>query len=435
MSFPETFWVVAEISELHVNSSGHAYLELVEKNQDSNHILARIRGTIWSYTFRMLRPYFEASTGYQFAAGIKVLLLVSLDYHAQYSLSLNIKDIDPSYTLGDLARKKTEIINRLKKEGVMDMNRQVSFPLVPQRIAIVSSPTAAGFEDFLNSLSSNIHNFHFDITLFQATMQGEKAENSIIKALESIYENEEKYDVVVIIRGGGAQIDLECFNNYDLAFHIAQFPLPVLTGIGHERDETIADLVAHLKLKTPTAVAEFLVDRATDFLTRLENAEEFLVDWIKNKILEENSKLYELATRLLLLTRKKIHEEERNILNTRHRANTATRSFLTKVHETLRDRQTTLRHISIKHILSENQKITLVSEGLPRIIFRNLKQKNETLNNLQKMNELYDPGKVLSRGFSITIHKGKVLKDHTLAAKGDDLTTILHSGKIISKVE
>ena len=435
VSFPETFWVIAEISELHVNSSGHAYLELIEKHSDNNQILARMRATVWSYTYRMLRPYFEATTGYQLASGIKVLLLVSLEFHAQYSISLNVKDIDPSYTLGDLARKKTEIINRLRKEGVMEMNQQIPLPIVPQRIAIVSSPTAAGFEDFLNSLSSNIHNFHFDITLFQAIMQGEKAGASIIEALETIYENESLYDVVVLIRGGGAQIDLECFNNYELAFHVAQFPLPVLTGIGHERDETVTDMVAHLKLKTPTAVAEFLVDRMTDFLLRLQSAEEIMQRFVNEKLQVESTTIHELATRLLLLTRKKLHSEDRNILDTGHRARAAVRSLLVNSDAVLRDKHTILKHISGNLLYYEIQKIIQLRLGLSRIISQNIRQENDKLSNLKKVNELYDPGQILSRGFSITLWKGKVLKDHTLAEKGDELVTVLHSGKLISKVE
>ncbi|MGC9341230.1 MAG: exodeoxyribonuclease VII large subunit, partial [Bacteroidales bacterium] len=302
-SFPDQFWVIAEISELHVNSSGHAYLELIEKNPDNNKILARMRATIWAYTWRMIRPYFEGSTGYQLTAGIKVLVFVSLEFHSLYSISLNIKDIDPSYTLGDLARKKAEIIDRLKKEGVMEMNKQLGFPLVAQRIAVISSSTAAGFEDFLNTLSSNSYNFHFQVSLFQAIMQGDSAEDSIISALEQIYEVEENFDVVVLIRGGGAQIDLDCFNNYDLAYHITQFPLPVLTGIGHERDETVADMVAHTRLKTPTAVAELLIDYMIEYLGKIEDYEENLTDLVSFRMQNEKEKISVLSRNLLVGTR------------------------------------------------------------------------------------------------------------------------------------
>jgi len=210
--FPLPIWVVAEISEMTVNRSGHCYLELVETQGGSDSVLARCRATIWSFTFRMLKPYFETTTGQSFSQGIKVLLQAKIEYHEVYGFSLNIRDIDPVYTLGDLARQRREIIRRLEDDGVFEMNKELEMPLVPQKIAVISSPTAAGLQDFLDQLHNNPHQFIFYTKLFPALMQGNDAPHSIMNALEQIFEYEEWFDVVVIIRGGGAQLDLACFD-------------------------------------------------------------------------------------------------------------------------------------------------------------------------------------------------------------------------------
>lgn len=433
--FPGEFWVIAEISEIHLNNSGHAYLELIEKDANSNKILARMRATIWAYTYRMLRPYFEGTTGYQLSSGIKVLILVSLEYHPLYSLSLNIKDIDPSYTLGDLARKKAEIIGKLKTEGVIEMNRQLPFPLVPQRIAVISSETAAGYGDFINSLSGNIYDFHFNVTLFQAIMQGEKAEESIIQALENIYENESEFDVVVLIRGGGAQIELECFNNYDLAFHITQFPIPLLTGIGHERDETVADLVAHKKLKTPTAVAEFLVDSLAVFLGKLEEYEELLMEIISGKLASEKENISRLTGKLALAARENLYNARNTLTSRGFAVNNTVKQSLTKAKTVLNEKSFSLKFNIKEKIEGQNQILEQVKRQLQRSAGQKVKNEGEKLESLTRIIDLYNPKNILARGFSITIHKGKALKDSSVTKKEDELTTILHKGKLKSKVQ
>jgi len=243
LAFPEQLWVVAEIGELKVNRTGHCYIELVEKDNITNEISARARATIWSWQFRFIQPYFETTTGQALTAGLKVLISVSVEFHEVFGYSLNIKDIDPNYTLGDMARRRAEIIRKLEDEGIIDMNKEIPLPEIPSRIAIISSPTAAGYEDFMNQLANNEAGYKFYTRLFPSTMQGTDAPKSIIAALNSIFEIETMFDVVVIIRGGGSQMDLNCFDDYDLAVNISQFPLPVLTGIGHEKDESIADLV------------------------------------------------------------------------------------------------------------------------------------------------------------------------------------------------
>ncbi|MFW5820855.1 MAG: exodeoxyribonuclease VII large subunit [Bacteroidota bacterium] len=432
--FPETLWVIAEISDLHQNSSGHVYLELIEKDPHTNRILARMRATIWSFTYRMLRPYFEGSTGYQLSSGIKVLVNVSLEFHPQYSISLNIKDIDPSYTLGDLARKKAEIIERLTREGVIEMNKQLDFPIVPQRIAVISSPTAAGLEDFLNTLSTNILNFKFGVSLFQAVMQGEKAEESIIKCLEKIFESEDKFDVVVIIRGGGASIELECFNNYDLAFHIAQFPIPVLTGIGHERDETVADIVAHKKLKTPTAVAEMLIDRMTEFLSGLQQLEEYISDLIKEKILIEKDRIALLSRNLFLFTREKLHKAENNLSKKSYTLKAALRSILGESRNFLREKKNILKIRISALLVKEHKDIEGLAEKVNRTTRQRLKEEKDKLSSCQRNAELSNPQYILSKGYSITKHGGKVLKNAKAVKKDEEIITILYKGKLKSKI-
>ena len=250
--FPEPIWITAEIAEMQMNRSGHCYLQLADKREGSDEVLATARATIWAFTFRTLRPYFETTTGRAFAKGIKVLLSVEVVFHELYGFSLNVKDIDPTYTIGDLERRKQEILKRLEQEGVIDMNRRLEFPLLPKNIAVISSPTAAGWGDFRNHLQSNAAGFHFHVKLFPAIMQGEKTAESVIAALERIYACGDLFDVVVLIRGGGSQIDLGSFDNYELAFNLAQFPLPVISGIGHETDFTIADFVSDLRAPTPT---------------------------------------------------------------------------------------------------------------------------------------------------------------------------------------
>jgi exodeoxyribonuclease VII large subunit len=295
-AFPATVWVVGEISELKDNRSGHCYLELIEK--EGTEIVARSRATIWSYTYRMLKPYFETTTGQLFTQGIKILVQASVEYHPAYGLSLNIKDIDPTYTVGDLALQRKEIIDRLKSEGVFEMNKELELPLVPQKIAVISSATAAGYQDFMNQLETNEYGFKFYTKLFEAFMQGAGAVPSIVNALDRIYKYENFFDAVVIIRGGGATADLSSFDNYDLALNITQFPLPVVTGIGHEKDDTIIDLVAHTRLKTPTAVAAFFINGVERYYERMLELENAVVQYTRETLDFQKEKLERIAENL-----------------------------------------------------------------------------------------------------------------------------------------
>lgn len=256
---PGAYWVTGELSEVRETAAGHCYIELVERNEMANDIVAKARGTIWSRIYSLLKPYFLEQTGEPFAAGLKVLLKVTVVFHELYGYSLDVCDIEPSFTVGDVARRRQMILNRLAAEGVLHLNKELPFPALPQRVAVISSSFAAGYGDFCDQLANNPYGFVFYPRLFAAPMQGSKVEQGIIAALDKIAQNIDFWDVVVIIRGGGATSELSCFDTYDLANNCAQFPLPVITGIGHHRDDTLIDAVAHTRVKTPTAAAEYLV--------------------------------------------------------------------------------------------------------------------------------------------------------------------------------
>jgi exodeoxyribonuclease VII large subunit len=287
----EYYWVIGEISEIKMNNTGHCYLELVEKDEPTDNLRARARAIIWATTFRILKPYFETTTGMTLAKGIKVLVKVIVEFHELYGYSLIVTDIEPSYTIGELARTKQETINRLIEEGVIDMNKSLPFPVLPRKIAVISSETAAGYGDFYDQLLNNQYKYKFYVKLFPALMQGEEAEKSIIEALDNIYRYEDFFDVIVLIRGGGSQADLSCFNNYWLAYNITQFPSPVLTGIGHEQDESVVDIVAHTHLKTPTAVAEYLISLFQDAENHIIELQNTITDRCLENIVREKDKI------------------------------------------------------------------------------------------------------------------------------------------------
>lgn len=296
-SLPLPVWVVAEISDLKVNSySGHCYMELVEKAEavrgGTSTPKAQARAVIWRNQYAMLSAYFLSQTGSRLQVGMKILAKVMVTYHELYGLSLQISDIDPTYTLGEVERQKQITISQLKADGVWDMNRELSLPTPIQRIAIISSATAAGYQDFCREIAEG--GYDFRLTLFEAVVQGERAEDSVIDALSRIAEREEEFDVAVLIRGGGSTSDLSCFNSYRLCAYVAQFPLPVLTGIGHLKDESVADMVAHTPLKTPTAVAAWLTQQMQSLEGWLESAEQELKDVVMAKLQRENLRLERL---------------------------------------------------------------------------------------------------------------------------------------------
>ncbi|OFZ06739.1 MAG: exodeoxyribonuclease VII large subunit [Bacteroidetes bacterium RIFOXYB2_FULL_39_7] len=259
-SLPGKYWVRAETGEVKVHSGGHCYMELIDRKTEGGILAAKVQAVIWSSTFRMLRPYFETTTGRALESGIKILVCVQVQYSSLYGLSLVISDIDPSFTIGEQELLRQKTIQKLKDEGMFEVNSSLEIPILPRNIAVISSENAAGYRDFMQHTSLNEYGFKFNITLFSAPMQGDTAPAGIIAALESIAAESEMFDIVLITRGGGSAQDLICFDDYNLAVNIAQFPLPVITGIGHDHDYHIADMVSHTNVKTPTAAADFLLD-------------------------------------------------------------------------------------------------------------------------------------------------------------------------------
>jgi exodeoxyribonuclease VII large subunit len=291
---PLPVWVAAEIGEVHTNRSGHCYMELIEKGGDNGVPRAKAPAVIWRSAWGAIRPYFVSETGRELAVGMKVLLKVTVSYHELYGLSLVVSDVDPLYTLGEQQRQRQETIVRLQREGIFDMNRGLKVPRVVQRVAVISSASAAGYQDFMNELAAS--GFRFHVELFDAVMQGHGTEDSIIAALERVAEGD--FDAVAVIRGGGAQSDLAAFDSYRLSSHVAQFPMPVVAGIGHDKDLSVVDMVAHLSLKTPTAVAGWLVDRAAQVLSRIETLGVLLGERVAAAIEREKSRL-DMLSRLI----------------------------------------------------------------------------------------------------------------------------------------
>lgn len=357
---PDTYWVQAELSDVRSNSSGHCYLEFVQKDTGGNHLVAKARGTIWSNIFKMLKPYFEQETGQQFASGIKVLVQVSVEFHELYGYSLTVLDIDPTYTLGDMARRRREIILRLEEEGVLTMNKELDMPLAPQRIAVISSATAAGYGDFCDQLKNNPYGLSFQTKLFPAIMQGERVEESIISALESVYQELDEWDVVVLIRGGGATSDLSGFDTYNLAANCAQFPLPIVTGIGHERDETVLDIVAHTRVKTPTAAAEYLIGRLYETALKLEDHASRVVNKVEERLNWEHTRLNRLSERIPMNVRMCLQSGHYAMKGIQHRIDVALQERLLKEKHRLQLLEHQVRTASPEHLLKRGYSITLL---------------------------------------------------------------------------
>lgn len=409
------YWVVAEIGELRVAQNGHCYLDLVEKGEDR--LLAKMRATIWSYTFRNLQGWFESITGEALRPGLRILAQVEVKFHELYGLSFNVKDIDAQYTLGERARRRRAVIQQLIDEGVYDMNKALPLPVVPQRIAVISSPTAAGLGDFMDQLRNNRGGYRFEVQLFKASMQGDAAEASIVAALLEVYDCLEQrgpcFDVVVVIRGGGAQVDLDCFDTYGLATHIAQFPVPVITGIGHERDETVADLVAHTKMKTPTAVAEFLINGITAYDERIEGCRQRLERQTNQLLREQTYRLESQQTTLRYAILGKLQQQKQ---------------YLTQ-------RQEQLQYIAQTRLRRERERLTRWPETLRTQTQHQLQRWQQQLDTHEKVVALLDPASILRRGFTQTYVDGKLLSKAGSIAKGSEIRTLTANKTLISTLQ
>ena len=310
-ALPLPVWVSAEVADMKINASGHCYIELIEKNDKTGATEAQARATIWRSQVMSTIGRFEQETGQRLTKGMKILFKATVQHHAVYGMSLQIQQIDALHTIGDMERRKQLCIEQLQKEGVWDMNRSQSMPLVVQRIAVISSATAAGYQDFMKELGRSAYRIHTE--LFEATMQGERCDESIVAALYTIADRQEEFDAVAIIRGGGSTSDLECYNSYLLAFAITQFPLPVLTGIGHDKDTSVADMVAHTMLKTPTAVAAWIDGRAADFDGSLEYCAISLRDICRQATHTAALRLEQMATDIRHLAERTLQSEAQKL--------------------------------------------------------------------------------------------------------------------------
>lgn len=346
---------------------------------------------IWNNIYRLLKPYFEESTGQLFTSGIKVLVKVTVQFHELYGYSLTVLDIDPAYTLGDMARRRREILLQLEEEGVLTLNKELEMPVLPQRVAVISSATAAGYGDFCHQLQHNPGGFYFYTELFPALMQGNQVEESVLVALDRINARINEFDVVVIIRGGGATSDLSGFDTYLLAAACAQFPLPIITGIGHERDDTVLDSVAHTRVKTPTAAAELLIHQVTEVAEHLEELSVRLQQGAYMLLEQEQRRLEALQIRIPNLVHRKLEDARFSLL--------AAKKDLSQVAKALLARQ------------------------------------SHRLELLQQRIADASPDKLLSRGYSITIKDGKAVTDASSLKPGDRLTTRLLKGEVQSVVE
>ena len=390
LNFDKPVWIRAEISELNENYAGHCYLELIEKDDNSDAILAKTKANCWASTYRMLKPYFENETGQTFRAGLNVLIAVTVEFHNVYGFSLTIRDIDPTFTVGEMAMRRLQIIRRLEEEGIAEINKQLEIPKLPQRIAVISSATAAGYGDFCNQLKQNTGHFVFYPVLFPAVMQGDQAEPSIIAALEKIYTNINLFDVVVIIRGGGATTDLACFDSYNLALNCAQFPLPIISGIGHQRDVSILDMVSHTSVKTPTAAAEFLIGFLQNFRNEIEYLFADIFNFVENRLQEEKNRLSEIKSNFKHCTKMLVAKKYHFLQQQKMRVQPAIRLIITQ----------------------QNNKLQLLEK------------------NIESRSPLY----LLQQGYSITTLNGKRIKSAKEVKNGDQIHTFVNDGSFESEV-
>jgi exodeoxyribonuclease VII large subunit len=415
---PNEYWVEAELSECR-ESRGHCYLELIQKDATTATPIAKASARCWANKWMLIRPYFVRTTGQQLHAGMKVLLKVYAQFHEAYGFSWIVTDIDPTYTLGDMARKRQEIIRQLKEEGVFDLQKELRLPLFCQRIAVISSETAAGYGDFCNQLADNPYGFKFETRLFPAIMQGEGVEQSIIAALEQIFlmqtENKvlnSQFDCVVIIRGGGATSDMSGFDTLALAENVANFPLPIITGIGHDRDESILDMISHIRVKTPTAAAAFLIDHLKTVLDAINDAQGRLANYCGNKLSTLNSQLSTLSAALpRIFTAVKVRHEAR--LDNLH-----SRLILS----------------SGSKLSTLNAQLSTLSDRLPILLERRLTAEKHRLQLFEEKAKSLDPALLLSRGYSITLKDGYAVRDANQLKAGDEIETRLANGTIHSKV-
>ena len=414
-SFDDSYWVVGELSDVSTPAfGGHFYGELVQKDEESDRIVARARITCWARTYNILRLRFQKECGEMLRKGLQVKLLVKVNFHEQYGFSLNVLDIDSTFTLGDLAKRRREILMQLEKDGILHDNQSLPLPRLLRRIAVVSSATAAGYGDFCNQLEQNDYGFHFDVRLFPAVMQGEQVSASIISALEEVLASPDHYfDLVVIIRGGGASSDLSDFDSYELAACIALYPLPVLTGIGHERDETVLDYVAHTRVKTPTAAAAFIIDHQAAEATLLDELYQRITRSAQERIRHEKQRLERQQAVLPLLFTNLIQGRQNRLAILLQR----------------------ITSVAAQRLEREPARLQLMHHRLLTSSGQRIEREQHRLQLMKQRLDSLDPRLLLKRGYSITTCGGKLVRGIDTLVKGDVLTTYTEHGTINSIVD
>lgn len=413
MSLPDSYWVEAELSEAREGYGGHCYMELIEKDEHSNTPVAKAHASCWRNRWMLIKPHFERITGQRIHAGMKVLLKVHAQFHENYGFSWIVDDIDPNYTMGDMARKRMKIINTLKEQGVFELQKELTLPMFCQRIAVISSATAAGYGDFCNQLADNDYGLQFKTQLYPATMQGEGVEQSVIDALDRINEEYEQWDCVVIIRGGGATSDLSGFDTLALAENVANFPLPIITGIGHERDESVLDMISFQRVKTPTAAAAFLVQHLTDVYVQVMDAQEAICNYVKRRLQVERMKVDKLSSQLPMLF---------SLVKTKQGARL--------------DRLMNQMSVRIQSKLSDLQRhLDVISGNIQPYIFRKFMTELHHIEMLEQRIKSQDPTLLLKRGYSITLREGKAVKNADDLKSGDIIETRFAKGGVKSEVK
>ena len=421
-------WVVAEISECKVNYSGHCYLELVERQTNGKAPVAQARAVIWSSTYKLISGYFRFQTGTDLNAGMKVLVKCTVSYHPVYGLSLVISDIDPAYTLGETERLRRQTIAQLQEEGVFEMNKTLALPDVPQRIAVISSAKAAGYRDFMQEIDASP--YRFELTLFGAVVQGDAAEDSIVGALDAIAGREAEFDAVVIIRGGGSTSDLGCFDNYRLCAYIAQFPLPVITGIGHDKDVSVADMVAHTALKTPTAVAAYLVDCAAEMETRLDSLYETLTGQARQTLIQESNRLENAGLLLSTRTVQQLHTGMARLDSLRSRLRIAATERLTNELRRCASFGTQVSQCTAQRLTAGEARMRYARERLASAAEGVIERTRSRLELLQVSIDAASPRRILSRGYAIV----RGVRSVTEVRTGQSLRIELQDGTLHANV-
>jgi exodeoxyribonuclease VII large subunit len=433
--FPQAVWLVAEIFSLNVNKAGHCYIELVEKADKSQKIVAKSRAVIWAYQYNIIKSFFEQSTQSSFSEGIKVLVKVIPQFHELYGYTIIITDIDPTYTLGDVALQRQQIIEDLKTAGVFELNKENYLCDLPKKIAVISSATAAGYGDFVNQLENNPNSYSIHLELFDALMQGNECSKSIRQALDEVFEREDDFDAVVIIRGGGSKSDLSCFDDYDLAFYVCQFPLPIITGIGHERDQSILDLIAHTALKTPTAVAEFLLSKYMRIDSLLATYTEQIERLVNSKLINQENKLSNFNNRFFKLVYKRLGSEKMELSAIEQKL----RHQITKINVQqslfLNSKKSELEKIVNRKIKHHFETLAIGENSIKKHTDNILKKEKQKLDSLEKQLNLLNPTHLLKSGYSLTTVNGKIIKDLDQIKIGDSIKTNMFEGELISVID